>query len=110
MPTYDYECPSCDHKFELFQPITAKPVKKCPACGKSRARRLIGAGSSVIFKGSGFYQTDYRSESYKKGAKAEAEAAGGGKKDKAKSKEKESSSASKSTSDGGAGSTATNKD
>ena len=83
MPTYDYECAACGHRYELFQSITAKPMTKCPACGKRTAKRLIGAGASVIFKGSGFYQTDYRSDSYKKGAKAEADAAGGGKKDKA---------------------------
>jgi putative FmdB family regulatory protein len=77
MPTYDYECGTCDHKWELFQSITAKPVRKCPACGKSKARRLIGTGASVIFKGSGFYTTDYRSESYKQAAKAESEAASG---------------------------------
>ncbi len=77
MPTYEYECGACDHKWELFQSITAAPVKKCPACGKSKARRLIGAGASIIFKGSGFYATDYRSESYKKAAKAESDAASG---------------------------------
>lgn len=86
MPTYDYECGSCGHKYELFQSITAKPEKKCPACGKSKARRLIGTGGTIIFKGPGFYATDYRSESYKKAAKAEADAAGGGKKDKSETK------------------------
>lgn|SRR5690606_34538820 len=70
MPTYDYQCPKCDHTWEMFQPITAKPVKKCPECGKQSARRVIGPGAGIIFKGSGFYQTDYRSESYKKGAEA----------------------------------------
>lgn len=70
MPTYDYQCPKCDHTWEMFQPITAKPVKKCPECGKQSARRVIGPGAGIIFKGSGFYQTDYRSESYKKGAAA----------------------------------------
>jgi len=77
MPTYDYECGACGHRYELFQSITAAPVKKCPACSKPSAKRLIGAGASIIFKGSGFFQTDYRSESYKKAAKAEAEAASG---------------------------------
>jgi putative FmdB family regulatory protein len=70
MPTYDYQCRKCDHTWELFQPITAKPVKKCPECGKPSARRVIGPGAGIIFKGSGFYQTDYRSDSYKKGAEA----------------------------------------
>lgn len=74
MPTYDYACNACGHTFELFQSITAKPIKKCPSCKKSSAKRLIGTGASIIFKGSGFYQTDYRSEGYKKAAKAEADA------------------------------------
>ena len=75
MPTYDYECPDCEHAFEEFQSITAKPLRKCPECGKRRLRRLIGAGAGVIFKGSGFYETDYRSEGYKKAEKAEKDAA-----------------------------------
>jgi putative FmdB family regulatory protein len=71
MPTYDYVCKSCDHEWELFQSITAKPIRKCPECGKLKAQRLIGAGAGIIFKGSGFYQTDYRSDSYKKAAAAD---------------------------------------
>jgi putative FmdB family regulatory protein len=71
MPTYEYACEACKHEFEEFQSITAAPLKKCPKCGKPRLKRLIGTGGGVIFKGSGFYQTDYRSESYKKGAEAE---------------------------------------
>ena len=71
MPTYEYACESCGHQFEAFQPITARPLKKCPQCAKMRLHRLIGAGGGVIFKGSGFYQTDYRSESYKKAAEAD---------------------------------------
>jgi putative FmdB family regulatory protein len=71
MPTYDYVCDACEHKFELFQSITAEPEKKCPECGKRKLRRLIGAGAGFVFKGSGFYQTDYRSESYKKRAEAD---------------------------------------
>ncbi len=71
MPTYDYLCGYCDHKWELFQPIKAKPVRKCPGCGKLKAKRVIGPGAGFIFKGSGFYQTDYRSKSYKEGAEAE---------------------------------------
>ncbi len=77
MPTYEYACGSCDHKLEVFQSITAKPLKKCPECGRRTLKRLIGAGASIIFKGSGFYQTDYRSESYKKAAKADADASSG---------------------------------
>jgi putative FmdB family regulatory protein len=67
MPTYDYVCDACGHAFEEFQYIKEKPLRKCPECGKLKLRRLIGAGAAVVFKGSGFYQTDYRSESYKKG-------------------------------------------
>src|SRR5690606_23524905 len=66
---------ACEHEFDEFQSITAKPLKKCPQCGKTKLRRKIGAGAGIIFKGSGFYETDYRSESYKKSAKAEKEAA-----------------------------------
>ena len=72
MPTYDYECEACDHKFELFQSISADPEKKCPKCKKMKLRRLIGTGAAVVFKGSGFYQTDYRSDSYKKSAAADS--------------------------------------
>ncbi len=75
MPTYDYHCDACGEDFELFQQITASPIKKCPSCGKRRVRRLIGAGAGVIFKGSGFYQTDYRSDSYHKAAEKEKSAA-----------------------------------
>ena len=71
MPTYDYVCDHCGHEWELFQSITAEPVKKCPECGRRRARRLFGTGAAIVFKGSGFYQTDYRSESYKKRAAEE---------------------------------------
>ena len=72
MPTYDYECDACGHKFELFQSISADPEKKCPECKKLKLRRLIGTGAAVVFKGSGFYQTDYRSDSYKKSAAADS--------------------------------------
>ncbi len=71
MPTYDYECQSCDAAFELFQQITEEHQKVCPECGEERLRRLIGAGGAVIFKGSGFYQTDYRSKEYKSKADAD---------------------------------------
>ena len=71
MPTYEYRCESCGHEFEKFQSITAKSFRKCPVCGKSSIKRLIGAGAGIIFKGSGFYQTDYRTESYKKARKSD---------------------------------------
>ena len=74
MPTYDYECEACGHEMELFQGINDPVQKKCPECGKSKLRRLFGTGAAIVFKGSGFYQTDYRSESYKKGEKAATEA------------------------------------
>lgn len=75
MPTYEYRCKACGHEFEEFQSITAPVLKKCPSCAKAKLERLIGTGSAVMFKGGGFYETDYRSESYKKAAKAEADAA-----------------------------------
>ena len=74
MPTYEYKCDECGHCFEEFQSITADPIVRCPQCKKNKVRRLIGSGSGLIFKGSGFYQTDYRSESYKKAAQAEKNA------------------------------------
>src|ERR1035437_3550347 len=69
MPNYDYLCQGCGHKFEQFQSIVAKSLRKCPQCGKFALKRLIGAGAGIIFKGSGFYQTDYRSDNYKAGHK-----------------------------------------
>jgi putative FmdB family regulatory protein len=71
MPTYEYFCDACEHRFDEFQSINDKPLKKCPKCGRPKLRRIFGAGAAIIFKGSGFYQTDYRSESYKAAAKAE---------------------------------------
>lgn len=59
MPTYDYKCKSCGYEFELFQPMSAEPVKVCPEC-KGEVKRLIGTGAGPIFKGNGFYQTDYK--------------------------------------------------
>jgi putative FmdB family regulatory protein len=72
MPTYDYLCDSCGHKFELFQSIKDEAIRKCPECKKLKLRRLFGTGAAIMFKGSGFYQTDYRSDSYKKAAKADS--------------------------------------
>ncbi|MCS6976947.1 MAG: zinc ribbon domain-containing protein, partial [Gemmatales bacterium] len=75
MPTYEYRCEACGHHFDEYQSITEEPLRKCPKCRKNRLRRLFGTGGALLFKGSGFYQTDYRSEAYKAAAKAEAEAA-----------------------------------
>jgi putative FmdB family regulatory protein len=83
MPTYDYKCDACGHQFERFQSITAAPIRKCPSCGKSKVRRLIGPGAGLIFKGSGFYITDYgkdgkgprKADSDKPAAEAKTESA-----------------------------------
>lgn len=75
MPTYDYKCNGCGHTFELFQSMSAATKRKCPECGKNTLERLIGTGAAVLFKGSGFYETDYRSKSYQEAAKSEKEAA-----------------------------------
>ena len=90
MPTYDYVCEACKHEFELFQSIKDEPKKQCPECGKKKLRRLIGPGAAIVFKGSGFYTTDYRSESYKKAAAADkpAAASASGEKSAEKSAEK----------------------
>lgn len=88
MPTYDYECDACDHQWEMFQRMVEDPIKKCPKCKKKKARRLFGTGAAVMFKGSGFYETDYRSDSYKKAAKADKENAKSEKKSETKSESK----------------------
>ena len=75
MPTYDYKCRACGHTFDELQSFSEPPLKKCPACKKNKLERLFGGGGAIIFKGSGFYETDYRSESYKAGAKSESDAA-----------------------------------
>lgn len=78
MPTYEYQCQKCGHTFEEFQSIKAEPLQKCIQKGcRGKVRRLIGAGAGLLFKGSGFYITDYRSEGYKKAAKAGNAASGG---------------------------------
>lgn len=71
MPTYEYECGRCGHRFEQFQRITAPPRKRCPKCSGA-VKRLLGTGAGLLFKGSGFYSTDYRSSNYRKGAQADA--------------------------------------
>jgi putative FmdB family regulatory protein len=75
MPTYEYKCDACGHEFEKFQSMTAAPIKVCPVCGKKKVRKLISTGAGLIFKGSGFYITDYRDKSYTEKAKSES---GGG--------------------------------
>jgi putative FmdB family regulatory protein len=75
MPTYEYVCEGCGHTFDAFQSLKDEALKVCPKCHEARLRRLFGTGAAILFKGSGFYQTDYRSESYHKAAKAEQEAA-----------------------------------
>lgn len=76
MPTYDYVCEACGHAFEQFQSISEPELEKCPECKKKKLRRLMGTGAALMFKGSGFYITDYRSESYKKGASADKSSSG----------------------------------
>jgi putative FmdB family regulatory protein len=101
MPTYDYECDACGHKFELFQSISAPVEKKCPQCKKNKLRRLFGTGAAVMFKGSGFYQTDYRSDSYKKAADNDKPASESKSETKSESKsESKSSDGAKSTDSG----------
>jgi putative FmdB family regulatory protein len=100
MPTYDYICDACGHEFEIFEPITSTPRTDCPECKEIKLRRKIGAGAAIIFKGSGFYQTDYRSESYKKAAQADKTASepakAAGDTNSSSSKPAESTSAAKS--------------
>ncbi|MDE1037254.1 MAG: zinc ribbon domain-containing protein [Phycisphaerales bacterium] len=86
MPTYDYQCQNCDHEFELFQQMSDPVKKKCPECATLKLKRLIGAGSGIMFKGSGFYETDYRSDAYKKDAKKAQDSTTGKKKTDDKSK------------------------
>ena len=98
MPTYSYECEACGHGFDMFQSMNDPNLTTCPQCHKERLRRLIGAGAGLIFKGSGFYQTDNRSPAYKKAAaadkKAQEKSQGGG---ESKSSEKKSKSESSSS-------------
>lgn len=74
MPTYEYICEACGHELEVFQSMSEGAKRKCPKCGTLRLKRKISAGAGIVFKGGGFYETDYRSESYKKGEKAAKEA------------------------------------
>lgn len=106
MPTYDYECTACDHTFELFQSINESVKRKCPACGKLKLRRLFGTGAALLFKGSGFYQTDYRSESYKKGAASDKPSDSGSKSTDSAKKSKADSGSKPKTEPGSAVATA----
>jgi putative FmdB family regulatory protein len=74
MPTYEYECAACGNRMDAFQSMSDPPIRKCPKCGKRRLKRLISAGAGVIFKGTGFYTTDYRSASYESSKKSDKEA------------------------------------
>ena len=98
MPTYDYKCLACDVRFEKFQGITAPPIEACPECG-GKVKRLIGAGAGLIFKGSGFYTTDYRSDGYKESAKKDKkESSDKDSSDKSEKKEKKTETSSESKS------------
>jgi putative FmdB family regulatory protein len=101
MPTYDYKCEACGHTFERFQSITAPPIKKCPQCGKNKVRRLLGTGAGLIFKGSGFYITDYRDSSYKSAARKDS-AGGSGSSSSSSTGDSKGSTDSKSTAAGSA--------
>ncbi len=100
MPTYDYECDACGHLFELFQGINDSHKRKCPECKKLKLRRLFGTGAAILFKGSGFYETDYRSDSYKSDAKKASSAEKKSKADASSSKKSSKKSDSKSSSSG----------
>lgn len=76
MPTYDYDCGACGAALEIFQSMSESPKRKCPECGKLKLKRRIGAGAGILFKGSGFYETDYRSKSYKQAAEADKQGKG----------------------------------
>lgn len=98
MPTYEYVCKSCGHELEIFQSMKDAPKRKCPKCGKNALDRKIGMGAAIVFKGSGFYQTDYRSDSYKKAAEAEKPAAKTDSKPESKTESKSGAAATKSVS------------
>ncbi len=82
MPTYNYECQGCGHAFEKFQTMSARVMRKCPECKKPKLERLIGSGAGIIFKGSGFYETDYRNQNYSADAKKDQDQSGSKKESK----------------------------
>ena len=94
MPTYEYECDACGHQFEQFQKMGSEPVKSCPECKKRKVRRLIGSGAGIIFKGSGFYETDYRSANYQKRASEDSKTASSSSESSSSKSEKSSSDSS----------------
>jgi putative FmdB family regulatory protein len=104
MPTYEYQCEACEHNFDEFQSMSEAPLKTCPKCGKRRLRRVFGTGAAILFKGSGFYQTDYRSDSYKSAAKAEQEASKPAATDKGSASDSNSAGGAKSGKESGASS------
>ena len=110
MPTYDYECDACGHEMELFQRISEDPLKKCPECKKNKLRRLFGTGAAIVFKGSGFYETDYRSDSYKKGAEMAKDSKSDSKSDKSDKSSSDSKTKSESKSDSGSSDSKPKKD
>ncbi len=89
MPTYEYECSKCKNIFEVFQSMKDEPIKKCPECG-GKVKRLLGTGAGIIFKGSGFYQTDYRDSKYHSEASKEKAGNSGSAKDSTKSSDAKS--------------------
>jgi len=99
MPTYDYVCEACGHAFEHFQSMSSRRLRKCPSCGERKLERLVGSGSGVIFKGSGFYETDYKRSGPPPSEKSESSS--GASSDKGSSKEGGSSKDSGSSKDGG---------
>lgn len=99
MPTYEYKCRECGHMLEIFQSMNDAALTSCPECGKEGLKRLIGTGAGIIFKGSGFYQTDYRSDSYQKSAKKDNETPIASKSTDSSAKPAETSSTAKSTTD-----------
>jgi putative FmdB family regulatory protein len=107
MPTYDYVCDSCGHEFEAFESITSQPQTDCPECRVPKLRRKIGPGAAILFKGSGFYKTDYRSDSYKNAAKAEKSSSESSSTSKSESSKSDSSKSDSSKSSSAASSTTT---
>lgn len=97
MPTYDYRCLACEHKFEAFQKMSEEPLKECPVC-HGEVKRLFGGGAGFLFKGSGFYTTDYRTADYKSQAKSEKDGSSSPKSAE-KSSEKSSEKASEKSSE-----------